>query len=140
MKKQTAEIARYLIIGILTTVVSLGSYYALVYTILDPTNPLLLQVANIISWIAAVTFAFFTNRKIVFKSENKNVVAEAIKFYASRLFSLVVEMACMFIMVTCFGMNDKISKIVVQVVVLILNYVTSKLIVFRNKDSKNIKS
>ena len=56
------EIIRYLIVGVLTTVVSLASYYLCVYTILDPDSPLQLQAANVISWIAAVTFAYFTNR------------------------------------------------------------------------------
>ena len=59
--------------GVLTTVVSLGVYYALVLTILDPNNGFQLQIANVVSWIAAVTFAYYTNRKFVFKSNSKNV-------------------------------------------------------------------
>ena len=62
------EIVRYLIVGGLTTVVSLSVYYGCVLTFLDPENPLQLQAANIISWIAAVTFAFFANRIFVFRS------------------------------------------------------------------------
>ena len=57
------EIIMYLIAGVLTTIVSLGVYYLCVLTILDPHNPVQLQAANVISWIAAVTFAYFTNRK-----------------------------------------------------------------------------
>ena len=60
------EIVHYLIVGVLTTVVSLGVYYGLVLTVLDPGNPLLLQLANILSWVAAVTFAYFMSRKFVF--------------------------------------------------------------------------
>ena len=55
------EIVNYLIVGVLTTIVGLGVYYGLVFTVLNPDNPFQLQVANVISWIAAVTFAYFTN-------------------------------------------------------------------------------
>ena len=61
------EIILYLIVGGLTTIVSLGSYYLLVYTILNPKVAVELQIANIISWILAVTFAYFANRRDVFK-------------------------------------------------------------------------
>ena len=60
------EIINYLIVGGLTTVVSLVTYYACVLTFLDPNNPLQLQIANVISWIFAVAFAYVTNRKYVF--------------------------------------------------------------------------
>ena len=60
--KKYEEIINYLIIGVLTTIVSLISYYALTYTILDASKALELQVANVISWIVSVTFAYFTNR------------------------------------------------------------------------------
>ena len=66
------EIILYLIFGVLTTVISLLTYYALVYTILNPDNAWQLQLANIISWIAGVLFAYVTNRKYVFESKNKN--------------------------------------------------------------------
>src|SRR5574344_2304183 len=62
------EVIRYLIIGVLTTVVSLATYYLCVHTILNASNAIELQIANIISWVVSVTFAFFTNRSYVFKS------------------------------------------------------------------------
>ena len=65
------EIINYLIFGVLTTVVSLATYYICVYTFLNPDNSLQLQVANIVSWIAGVTFAYITNRKFVFESEEQ---------------------------------------------------------------------
>ena len=55
-------------------------YYACVFTFLNPNNPVQLQIANIISWIAAVTFAYFTNRKFVFESKNENMLKEAAAF------------------------------------------------------------
>lgn len=125
------EIINYLIVGVLTTVVSLGVYYACVYTVMDPNQPLQLQIANVISWVAAVTFAYFTNRRYVFESKNKNRLGEAAAFYGARVATLLMDMACMFLMVTLAGLNDKIAKLVVQVVVTVANYVLSKFLVFR---------
>ena len=131
--KRYKEIVNYLIVGGLTTVVSLGVYYGCVLPILDPEVAVQLQAANIISWIAAVTFAYFTNRKFVFESKNENKLKEAAAFYGSRVTTLLVDMGCMFLMVTLFGWNDKIAKLIVQVIVTVANYVLSKFIVFRKK-------
>ena len=124
------EIISYLIVGGLTTVVSLVTYYACVLTALDPNHPVQLQCANILSWIAAVAFAYVTNRRFVFRSRNKHMLREAGAFVASRVGTLVMEMALMFIMVTLGGLNDKIAKLAVQVVVTVANYVLSKFFVF----------
>ena len=66
------EIISYLIFGVLTTIVSLMTYYLLVYTVLNPENVFQLQIANILSWIVGVLFAYFTNRKFVFESKETN--------------------------------------------------------------------
>lgn len=129
--KKYKEIIHYLIVGGLTTVVSLVSYYGCVVTFLDPENGMQLQLANIISWIGAVTFAYFTNRKYVFESTNQNQLGEAAAFYGSRVATLLMDMGCMFLMVTVCGMSDKIAKLVVQVIVTIGNYILSKFLVFR---------
>lgn len=131
--KQYKEIINYLIVGVLTTVVSLGAYYACVLTFLDPENAIQLQVANIISWVAAVTFAYFMNRKFVFESKNPDMLKEASAFVGARVATLLMDMLCMFIMVTCMGWSDKIAKLVVQVIVTVANYVFSKIFVFRKK-------
>ena len=136
--KKYEEIINYLIIGGLTTLVSLGSYYACVFTILDPNNKIELQIANIISWILAVTFAYFTNRIFVFKSKNKNKLKEALSFYSSRLSTLLLEILLMFIFVSLLHFNDKIIKLVVQVILIITNYLLSKLFVFK-KIENNVK-
>ena len=86
------EIINYLVVGVLTTVVSLAVYYGLVLTILDPRNPLQLQAANVLSWICAVTFAYFTNRIFVFESKNDHMVKEAGAFFAARIGTLVMAM------------------------------------------------
>lgn len=125
------EIINYLIFGVLTTIVSLLTYYLLVFTILDPNNAIELQIANIISWITCVTFAYITNRKYVFNSKDKNITKEIIKFYSSRLTTLFLDMTIMFIFVTKLELNDKIIKIIVQVLIIILNYILSKLLVFK---------
>ena len=127
------EIINYLIVGVLTTIVSLVSYYLLVVTILNPNDAVQLQIANIVSWIFAVTFAYFTNRKYVFQSEEKNMSKEMVKFYLSRVGTLLIDMFLMFLLVTILNINDKISKIIVQFVVIIANYLLSKFLVFKKK-------
>ena len=109
------EIINYLIFGVLTTVVSLATYYICVYTFLNPDNSLQLQVANIVSWIAGVTFAYITNRK----------------FVLSRIATLLTDMLIMFIGVTILKLNDKIIKLISQIIVIIANYLLSKMLVFR---------
>ena len=127
------EIISYLIFGVLTTIVSLITYYAFTFTILNPDIPLELQTANVISWIVSVTFAYFTNRKYVFESKNKNKVKEAISFYVSRLFTLFLDMGIMFVAVTLLKGNDVIFKVISTVLVIIANYVLSKLMVFKKE-------
>lgn len=129
--KKYEEIVNYLIVGVLTTVVSLGSYYLCVFTFLNPNNGFELQLANIISWICAVTFAYFTNRIFVFKSKNTNKFKEVCSFFTSRVLTLILDMFIMFLMVTLLHINDKIAKLIVQVVVTVLNYILSKIFVFK---------
>lgn len=126
------EIINYLIIGVLTTVVSLGSYFIFTHTFLD-TSALGIQIANVLSWICAVTFAYVTNRKFVFKSHNKNILKEVTNFFGSRVFSLLMEMLSMFVMATLLGIDDLIAKIICQVIVTVLNYILSKLFVFKKE-------
>lgn len=130
--KKYKEIINYLIVGVLTTMVSLGTYYISVITFLNPNNPLQLQIANVISWIAAVSFAYVTNRKFVFESRNSNILKELATFVGARIATLLMDMFCMFLMVTCLGINDKIAKIIVQVIVTVANYIFSKLWVFHS--------
>ena len=132
-KLNLREIIAYLIVGVLTTIVSLVSYYLVTVTFLDPNNPIELQIANIISWILAVAFAYFTNRKYVFESKEPNKLKEATKFVASRLVTLGLDMLTMFIMVSVLAINDKLSKLVSQVIVIVGNYLISKLIVFKKQ-------
>lgn len=127
------EIIVYLIVGVLTTIISLLTYYICVFTFLDPNNAFELQVANIISWCFAVVFAYFTNRKYVFQSKNANILKEGISFSLSRVITLVIDMLLMFLLVTTWKFNDKISKLIVQVVVTVGNYIISKFFVFNKR-------
>ena len=135
--KKYEEIIRYLIIGVLTTVVSLLTYYLLSYTVLDPKVTLQLQITNIISWIASVTFAYFTNRKYVFKVQEQKNLKEASKFYVSRLTTLVLDMLLMQIFVIKLKFNDKIIKLILQLIIIVLNYLLSKFLVFKSKVKNN---
>ena len=130
------EIINYLIVGVLTTIVSLIVYYVSVLTFLNPEIPYQLQIANILQWVAGVTFAYFTNRKYVFESKEKNKIKEASKFVLARLLTLVMDMFIMWLGVTILHGNDKIIKLVSQVVITISNYVFSKLFVFKKNNSK----
>ena len=69
----TREVIMYLIFGVLTTVVSLVVYYALIFTILNPENAIQLQIANILSWVAGVAFAYVTNRKYEFERSCRKI-------------------------------------------------------------------
>lgn len=127
------EIIRYSFIGLLTMIITLLTYYLLTFAILNPTNEIQLQLANIVSWSLAVIFSYLCNRKYVFNSINKNIKTEMISFFISRLFTLLIDMLGMYITVSVFNLNDKIMKIIVQIIVVILNYVISKFLVFRRK-------
>ena len=130
------EIINYLIFGVLTTIVSLGSYYLLTSFIFNPNDAIELQITNILSWIFAVTFAYFTNRKYVFNSNDKNILGEMVKFYLARLTSLLIDMLLMYIFVSYLKYNDKIIKVIVQIIVVTMNYIFSKILIFKNQRVK----
>lgn len=127
------EVINYLIFGVLTTVISLVTYYLFTFTFLDATKVVELQIANILSWVISVLFAYVTNRKFVFESKNDNLMKEISSFFGSRVVTLVFDMVIMFVGVTLLKSNDKIVKIISQVVVIVSNYLFSKLFVFKKK-------
>ena len=133
--KKYEEIINYLVVGVLTTLVSLISYYVLTLLVLNPNKPIELQISNVISWILSVSFAFLANKKYVFKLENKTNLKEVIKFYLSRVTTLLIDMLLMYIFVTKLSFNDKIVKIFIQIIIIILNYVFSKFLVFKKVEN-----
>ena len=134
------QIIRYLIFGVLTTVVSLGLYALCTMTFLNPQDSTQLAAANIISWIGSVTFAYITNRKYVFESKSSQKLREAASFFLSRISTLLIDMACMHIFVQWIRMDDKIAKLIVQVILVITNYVLSRFLVFRQKAPESGKT
>lgn len=129
------EVWNYIIVGMLTTLVSLGIKYLLLFTILDASNSFELQLSVIISWIGAVTFAYISNRIIVFKSKSKKYLSEITKFFSGRVVTLLMEMAIMWFFVTLLGLDSNlwvvIFTILCQIIILISNYIISKFFVFK---------
>ena len=126
------EIIAYLIVGVLTTVVS-WIVYALLRIVMDMNDPLQVQIAVFMRWFAGVLFAYFTNRKYVFQSRDPKMLLEFLKFVGSRVTTLLSDMFIMWLMVSVLGINDWIATFVSAVVVIVLNYVFSKLFVFSKK-------
>lgn len=135
--KKYEEIINYLIIGGLTTVVGVGSKLLLLFTILDQTDGVQLQIAEVISWVLAVLFAYFTNRAFVFKSKAKGTkqAKEALDFVSGRVFTQVIQMFIMWLFVTLLKLDSDfwvvIFTLICQVMQIVLNYVISKFLVFK---------
>lgn len=130
--KKYKEIIMYLVFGVLTTLVNIVSFY-----IMDKCN-INLYVNNTIAWILSVLFAYITNKLFVFESkslEPKVVIKEGLSFFGFRLISYFMDMFCIFIMVDIFSINKMISKIVGNVIVIIANYIFSKLFIFKKGDN-----
>ena len=133
--KKYKEIINYLIFGVLTTVISLAVYYALVYTILNPLNAIMLQIANILSWTAGVIFAYITNKDLVFHSEAdsfKERIIEFCKFMLGRAFTMVVEFVGGLILFE-LPIPNIITKMGLTIIVIILNFFISKFFAFKSK-------
>ena len=127
------EIISYLFFGFLTTVVSIASYLLFANAFLVEKTDLDIQIANVLSWICAVLFAYITNRLFVFKSkvQGQKQVKEFVNFISARLASLFVDMLMMYILYSVIHLSDTISKFIVQIFVVVINYILSKLIVFK---------
>ena len=125
----------YVGFGIITTAINIILYW-LLYNILDVSN----VPSNIIAWIGAVIFAFLTNKNLVFGSsswDKKTVINELWKFFGARLATGGIDLLIMFLFVDVWGFNGMIIKIIANIIVIILNFVLSKLVVFRKKETEN---
>jgi len=126
------ELVVYIIVGVITTIVNWGVSFLLDATVLDSSVPLQNTVINVIAWIAAVVVSFPMNRKWVFQSHNPAWFHEFLGFTASRVTTLLIEELVMLLCVNLLGIDFRISKVfIASVLVIILNYVFSKLFVFR---------
>lgn len=142
-----AETIRYLIVGGLTTLVSFGLFTLLVlvspfeFTVAVPVfgfEPTVthIDVYNFISIVIAILFAYVTNKLIVFRrrcGSKAALMREFFKFIGSRVFTMVLEIGIVWLFYNVMGINALIGKVVATVVVVVTNYVLSKLIVFRGK-------
>lgn len=129
--QKNRDVLSYLIFGVLTTMVNYAVYLP-VYNLLH----LSAAVSNMLSWVVAVAFAYLTNKPFVFQSHDwscKTVVPELTKFVSCRIASGAMETGILFLTVDLLHWNGNVWKLVTQVLVVVLNYVASKLLVFRKK-------
>lgn len=132
--KKHEEIIAYLIVGVLTTIVSWAAKFlanALFFHNTMYPTPVQNFILSTINWTAGVIFAFFTNRKYVFKSQAP-MLKEAPKFVLSRVFTWILDIVVMQIF-TALGLNLVVGTLVSAVLVTVANYVFSKLFVFQKK-------
>ena len=118
------ELFWYVVFGVLTTLVNIGVYFVLTRL---GINYLL---SNILAWFFSVLFAYVTNRRWVFESKSPNVLKECVLFFSGRIFSGVIDTGLMWLFIDVLAIGDVISKTVIQVIVVVLNYVISKWVVF----------
>lgn len=129
MNKKNKEIISYIFFGGLTVFINIVAYW-IFYNYLN----LSLVLSNTLAWIVAVIFAFITNKLFVFNSKiatKAQFFKEISSFFMFRLLSYLIDMSMMFFMVTSLSISDMISKIIVNIVVIIFNYIASKLFIFK---------
>jgi len=136
--KNKWELFSYLFFGALTTLVNFFSYIFFVeHFHLD------YKFATSLSWVLSVVFAFYTNKKYVFKSLKNNlktVKKELFLFFAIRLISYFIDILGMIICVAFLNINDLIAKVVVNIIIIVLNYAASKYVVFKTVTKEHFKS
>lgn len=126
------EILWYGFFGVLTTLVNIISFY-----LLDKTG-MNVYLNNFIAWFLSVLFAFVTNKLFVFNSKSldkKVIMKEVISFFFFRILSLGIDMAGMYICISMMNMNRMISKVLMNVVVIVANYIFSKIFIFKKKET-----
>jgi len=124
-----ADVIPYAFFGGCTTLVNVIVYWFLAHPLGMETIP-----ATIAAWLAAVLFAYFTNRKWVFHSTahgQSEILKESVSFFACRLATGLLDWACMYVFVDLLFINDMLIKILANALVIILNYVASKKVIFK---------
>ena len=130
--EKNREVIMYLVFGVLTTAVNYISYLLLAPFFVKTVIP------TIIAWILSVIFAYVTNRIFVFcsKAKGKEIIREIAAFFGARIFSGVLDVIVMWLFADTLCFNDKLIKILSNVIVIVLNYIAGKWFVFRKKDVK----
>ena len=119
----------YILFGVLTTIVDFGTFY-----LLDRFVPILNEnFSNIIAILTSIVFAYFVNREYVFKSKTKDKLKEFSKFFLSRMSSTLFNVAMFWVLTTFTTINEMLIKAIISVVVIILNYIVSKVFVFKEE-------
>lgn len=129
MLEKLREISAYLIFGVLTTLVNIISFY-----IFNNLLHIDYLIVNIISWFLSIIFAYITNRNYVFKNHKKDNFKTFILFISSRLTTLLLDMLFIILLIEKIQISEINSKIIVQIIVIVINYLLSKLLVFKDKD------
>lgn len=126
-----AMFIRYVVIGVLTTLVNL-----LIFFVLDHLDVNYL-LANTVAWFGSVVFAFFTNKTIVFRSQTdrRGAIIELILFFVLRGVSLALDDGLMYLGISILALNKILVKLVVQVIVIVSNYLFSKIIFSHSKEA-----
>lgn len=129
------DVLRYIFFGGCTTLVNLACFY-----ILRLATPIGMNIANTISVAAAILFAYFVNSRFVFESRAENFkdrFREFVKFVSARLSTMVIEVGGVWLLVEVLRLNEFFVKtIIIQIIVLVLNYIFSKFLVFTKKEKK----
>lgn len=130
--EKSKEIINYIIFGVLTTAINFISYFFLTQSIgLD------IVISNVVAWFISILFAYITNKIFVFHSEKlelKFILREMSEFFLARLFSgICCDIGLFTLLVKVFKFNDIIVKIIMQILVVIINFVLSKWIIFNKK-------
>lgn len=131
-QSKSIEVILYLIFGVLTTAVNI-----VVYFICSRFFNFEVISSNISAWLVSVFFAYFTNRTIVFRSKTKgfsSVLKECMNFFLCRLSTGILDTVIMFVSVDLLEFNDVVMKVLSNIIVIVLNYLISKLLVFRMKE------
>ena len=129
LREKYRDVIVYLVFGVLTTAVNYVVYLPC-YNVLRLSG----STSNAIAWVGAVAFAYLTNKPFVFQSHDwsaKTVIPELTKFVGCRLGSGVLETAIIFLTVDVMAWNGNVMKLATSVLVVVLNYIGSKLLVFK---------
>lgn len=125
--KLDRELVLYVVFGTFTFLVNVVTYF-----LFQSVMGINYLVSNVLAWFFSVLFAYITNRTWVFESKNPEILKEMSLFFGGRIFSGVVDTALMYLFIDVLVLGNTFSKIVVQIIVIVLNYVFSKLIVFKD--------
>ena len=128
--KNMKQLVLYGIFGVLTTIINIVAYW------LVRKFDISITMSAAIAWLVAVFFAYWSNRKYVFESTNTSVISilfEAIYFFACRIATGIFDVAFMYLFADILAFNEVITKVVANIIVIVLNYIASKLFIFRER-------